>query len=313
MKKDKLAVIGAGNVGATTAYTAMCGGLFSEIVIIDINKEKASGEALDMMHGVSFVSTCRVYAGDYSDCAGADVIVITAGAAQAKNETRRDLLRRNSQIFKGIVGEIIRYCDKNVYLLVVTNPVDVLSYLTFKISGLESSHVIGSGTVLDSARFKYGLSQHTGIDTHDIDAFILGEHGDSEMPLWSKTTIAGMSIPEFCVTCGKCDGRKMEGIFEDVKNAAYDIIAKKGSTFYAVALAANTIMNAMLSDSNSILTVSTFLSGQYGLSDLYISVPTVINSKGAAKVLEVPMSEGEHTGLIHSGKTLKKLIGEIGF
>ena len=312
MNTEKLAIIGAGNVGSATAFAAIQKGLFSEIVIIDINRDKAEGEALDIMHGVSFVSPVRVYSGDYSDCKNADVIVITAGAAQAKNETRRDLLNRNAAIYKSIVPEIIKYCGKNTFIIPVTNPVDVLSLLTYRISGLDKSRVIGSGTVLDTSRFKYTLSKHTGIDMTDINAYILGEHGDSELALWSKTTIAGVTIPDFCRVCGKCDGRKMEEMFSEVKNAAYDIIAKKGSTYYAVALAVNRIIEAILRSSDSILTVSTYLEGQYGIRDVYLSVPTVVNSNGASRVLEIPVSEKEYKLLNESAKTLKNLSYELG-
>ena len=311
MKTKKLAVVGAGNVGSATAFAAVLKGLFSEIVIIDINTEKAQGEALDIMHGVSFANQTHVFAGDYSDCKGADVIVITAGAAQGKNETRLDLLKRNAGIYKGIIPQIIKYCNDNAIIIPVTNPVDILSYLTYRISGLDKKQVIGSGTVLDTSRFKYTLSCHTGVDMTDITAYILGEHGDSELPLWSKTSIAGISVPDFCRACGKCDGKKMDDMFEEVKNAAYDIIAKKGSTYYAIALATNRIIEAVLRDSDSILTVSTCLQGEYGINDVYLSVPTIVNAFGASKILEIPITSSEQELLKNSAETLKSLYSEL--
>lgn len=310
IKKDKLVVIGAGYVGTAIAYTAMCRGIFSEIVIIDINKNKAEGEALDMMHGVSFVSPCSVKAGDYTDCKGADIVMITAGAAQKPGETRHDLLSKNAKIFKSIVIEAVKYCPKKTIFMVVTNPCDPLAYMTWKISGFPKHRVIGTGTVLDTSRFKYALSEHTKIDPRDIDAYILGEHGDSEVPVWSKTTIAGLTVPEYCDICGKCGGKKMTKIFDSVRNAAYEIINKKGHTSYAIALSANKIAEAILFDSNSILTVSVCPSGEYGLEDVYISVPAVINSKGVASIPELPLTRTEYEGLMASAKIIKKDILE---
>ncbi len=288
----------------------MLRGIFNDIVIIDINREKAEGEALDMMHGVPFVAPCDVKAGDYSDCRSADVIMITAGAAQKQGETRRELLSKNAKIFKSIVNEAIKYCSKKTIFMVVTNPCDPLAYITWKISGLPKNRVIGTGTVLDTSRFKYALAEHTNIDPRDIDAYVLGEHGDSEIPAWSKTTIAGLSVPEFCVTCGKCGGKRMETIFESVKNAAYEIIRKKGSTSYAIALSANKIAEAIALDSNSILTVSLCPSGEYGLEDVYIGVPAVINSKGVSQIPELPLTRMEYEGLHSSAKIIKKAIME---
>lgn len=304
--------MGAGGVGSSIAYTLMLRAVYSEIVIIDINRQKAEGEALDMMHGVSFTEYCRIYAGDYSDCKGAEAIVITAGAAQEKGENRRDLLGRNAKIIKSIVSEITKHITSKTFLLMVTNPVDVLSFYAYKISALPKHRVIGSGTVLDTSRLKYALSQHTGIDPDNIGAYILGEHGDSEMAPWSKTTIAGMEIPEFCRVFGKCSTKRLGTILEDVKNSAYDVIAKKGSTHYAVALAVCEILSAIDRNSNSILTVSTLLEGQYGIRDVYLSLPVVVNAKGAGKILQLPLSKEEENLLCSSAKAMKKLCTELG-
>lgn len=304
--------MGAGGVGSSIAYTLMLRAVYSEIVIIDINRQRAEGEALDMMHGVSFTEYCRIYAGDYSDCKGAEAIVITAGAAQEKGESRRDLLGRNAKIIKSVVSEITKHITSKTFLLMVTNPVDVLSFYAYKISALPKHRVIGSGTVLDTSRLKYALSQHTGIDPDNIGAYILGEHGDSEMAAWSKTTIAGMEIPEFCRVFGKCSTKRLSGILDDVKNSAYDVIAKKGSTHYAVALAVCEILSAITRNSNSILTVSTLLEGQYGIRDIYLSLPVVVNAKGAGKILQLPLSKEEENLLCSSAKAMKKLCGELG-
>ncbi len=314
MQQEKLVVVGSGFVGSTTAYTAMLGGLFSEIVIVDIDRNKAEGDALDMMHGVSFVGPVKVYAGDYSDCKDADIIAITAGVGQRPGETRHDLLKRNADVFENIVGEITKYCKKSVILLVVTNPVDVLTYITAKISGLPEKQVIGSGTVLDTSRLKYMLSRDTGIDARNIHSYVLGEHGDSEMIAWSTVTIAGMSIDEFCAKCGRCTGgQNREKIALDVKNAAYDIINKKGATYYAVALGVNRIFEALVNNENSILTVSSILSGQYGINDVALSLPAIINSGGAQGLIEVPLNDNETRELQKSAQTLKELIRDIGY
>jgi len=266
-----------------------------------------------MMHGISFVSPVKVYAGDYSDCKDADIIVITAGVAQKTGETRVDLLKRNTEVFKNITSEITKYCSSNVIILVVTNPVDILTYVTLKLSGFEQSKVIGSGTVLDTARLKYMLGEHTGIDPRNIHSYILGEHGDSEIAANSITSIAGMTTEKFCNACGKCGGKNMEEIALSVKNAGYEIINRKGSTYYAIALATQRILEAMVNDQNSILTVSSLLTGQYGINDVAISVPTLVNIKGAERILEIPLNDKEIKGLRDSADKLKSLIKEIGF
>lgn len=312
LKKGKAVIIGAGGVGSSIAYTLMLRGMYSEMVIIDINRKRAEGEALDMMHGVSFTDYCRIYAGDYSDCKGAEAIVITAGAAQEKGEGRRELLGRNAKIIKSIVSEVVKYITAKTFMIVVTNPVDVLSYYAYKISALPKNRVIGSGTVLDTSHLKYALSKHTGIDPDNIGAYILGEHGDSEMAAWSKTTIAGMEIPDFCRVFGKCQSKRLGAILNEVKNSAYDVIEKKGSTHYAVALAVCEILSAIDRNSNSILTVSTLLEGQYGIKDIYLSLPAVVNGRGADKILQLPLSKEEEAELCQSAKAMKKLCGEIG-
>jgi len=304
----KITVIGAGFVGSTTAYTLMISGLVSEIVLIDINKDKAEGEVMDMNHGMPFVKPVKIYNGDYSDCKGSDIVIITAGANQKEGETRIDLVQKNTAIFKNIIGEITKY-NKDCILLVVTNPVDILTYVTYKISGFPKNKVIGSGTVLDSARFRYLLGDHTGVDPRNVHAYILGEHGDTEVATWSLANIAGIPMDKYCDECHGCkDSLSRKEIYENVKNAAYDIIKKKGATYYAVALAVRRIVEAIVRDENSILTVSSLLEGQYGIEDVCLSVPTIVNSNGIERILNVELSDKENQLLKNSANALKEVI-----
>lgn len=304
----KITVIGAGFVGSTTAYTLMISGLVSEIVLIDLNKDKAEGEVMDMNHGMPFVKPVKIYNGDYSDCKGSDIVVITAGANQKEGETRIDLVKKNTAIFKGIIGEVVKY-NTDCILLVVTNPVDILTYVTYKLSGFPKDKVIGSGTVLDSARFRYLLGDHTGVDPRNVHAYILGEHGDTEVPTWSLANIAGIPMENYCNNCHGCkEGFSRNEIYENVKNAAYQIIKKKGATYYAVALAVRRIVEAIVRNENSILTVSSLLDGHYGLDDVCLSVPTVVNSNGIERILNVDLNDKESELLRKSGESLKDVI-----
>lgn len=309
----KVAVIGVGFVGSTTAFTLMMSGLFSEMVLIDINETKARGEAMDLNHGMPFAKPIKIYQGTYADCRDADIIIITAGANQKEGETRLDLVYKNTQIFKSIVSEVTRYTspDKSIFLI-VTNPVDILTLVTVKISGWPAEKVIGSGTVLDTARFRYLIGEHVGVDTRNIHGYILGEHGDTELPAWSLTTIAGMPMEVYCKTCQSCNsGENRLEIFTKVKNSAYEIIKAKDATYYAVALAVRRIVEAIMRDEHSILTVSSLITGQYGISDVCISVPTVVDRNGIKRVLEVPLSEDEKRMLQKSADTLKEIIQKL--
>lgn len=312
MKKNtKISVIGAGFVGSSTVFALMNGGLASEIVIVDVNKDKAEGEAMDLSHGAAFVKPVDVRAGEYADTKDSDIVIITAGAAQKPGETRLDLINKNYNIFKSIIPEVVKY-NPNSILLVVSNPVDVLTYITYKLSGFPKERIIGSGTVLDTSRFRYMLSKHFGIDVRNIHTYIMGEHGDSEIATWSLTNIAGMDVNEYCrVSCKKCDGSLKYKIYEDVKNAAYEIIKRKGATYYAVALAVKRIVEAILRDENSILTVSTLLQGQYGINDVYMGVPSIVGIDGVKQIIEVPLSEEEEKKLKNSVKTLKDSLKDI--
>ena len=296
----KAVIVGAGQVGATTAYTLLISGMFSELVLIDLNRDKALGEAMDIAHGMPLCPPAEVRMGDYPDCEGAEIVIITAGLNQKPGETRRDLTEKNIGVFRSIVPEIVRYAPDCI-LLVVTNPVDILTRETLRISGFPPERVIGSGTVLDTSRLKYLLGNHTGVDPRNIHAFILGEHGDSEFAAWSVTHIAGMDLTEYCSGCGNCAGNldreTAAQIEEEVRRAAYTIIGLKGATYYAVALAVRRIVEAILRDEHSILTVSSLLTGQYGLSDVCLSLPTVVGAKGVVSILPVPLNEREQESL----------------
>ncbi|RAK11210.1 L-lactate dehydrogenase [Halanaerobium saccharolyticum] len=311
LNPNKIAVIGAGGVGATTAYALMVQGVGSEIVLIDVNKEKAEGEAMDLRHGASFVNPVDIYAGDYKDLADAKLIVITAGAAQKPGESRLDLVKKNTGIFKNIISSITEYNQEGI-LLVVTNPVDILTYLSYKLSGFPANRVIGSGTVLDSSRFRSLLSKNCNIAASNVHGYIIGEHGDSEVPVWSLTNIAGTKIENYCPICNKgCDEHDLEEISDQVKNAAYEIIDKKGATFYAVALGVARIARAILRDENAVLTVSSLMEGYYGVENMSLSLPTIINSKGIERVLELPLSEKEEKEFKDSAQHLKENIKEL--
>lgn len=298
-RPSRAVIIGTGAVGTTTAYTLLLRKRVAEIVLIDINHDKALGEALDMNHGLPFVGGVKVWAGDYSDCEGADIIIVTAGASQKPGETRIDLLKKNAAVFNEIVQNITKY-NKDGILLIATNPVDILSYVTLKVSGFPANRVIGSGTLLDSARYRYLLGKHKHIDPRSIHAHIIGEHGDSEVPVWSLANIAGIGL--------EIDEEDKHQIFDSTKNAAYEIIEAKGATFYAIALALDRIVAAIMHNESAVLNVSTLLQDYNGVSDVYLGVPCVVDRTGVREVLDLPLNE-EETILFH--KSANKLKSEI--
>lgn len=307
-KRTKISIIGAGFVGATTAYALMLEGLASEIVIVDINRDKAMAEAMDLSHGAAFVKPVNIISGEYEDTNNSDIVIITAGIGPKPGETRLDIINKNISIFKSMVPQIVKY-NPNATLLVVSNPVDVLTYITYKLSGFPSSRVIGSGTVLDTSRFRYMLSEHFNIDARNIHTYIIGEHGDSEIAAWSLTNIAGMSADEYCLKmCGNCDRSFKNSIPEAVKNAAYEILNRKGYTNYAVALAVRRIVEAIIRDENAILTISSLFTGQYGMEGVYLGIPTVVGKAGAKNILEVSLNEEELNKLRESADILKEYI-----
>lgn len=300
----KCGIIGVGNVGASTAFSLMKSGLFSEMVLVDINKERARGEAADLNHGLPFLAPMEIYAGDYSDLADAGLIIITAGAAQAPGETRLDLVRANARVFSTIVGQICKY-NTGCILLVVTNPVDVLTEITRRISGFPASRVIGSGTVLDTARLKYLLGRRMGVDSRNVHAFIIGEHGDSELPVYSSANISGIDLDSFCSTAScSLAPHELDDLFIDVRDAAYGIIRAKGATYYAIAEAVRRIVTAIVRDEDAILPVSVLAKGHYGLGEISISLPAVVGRGGILRVLDMPLSDKELA-------LLQKSAGEI--
>lgn len=310
---DKVTIIGAGYVGATIAYALMTGGTTSEIAMIDLDQDRLAGEVMDLNHGVVFVPPVKVYAGTYEDCKDSNIVIITAGVSQRSGETRVDLLKRNINVFKDIVPKIVEKNDKCI-VLVVTNPVDVLTYATLKISGLPTNQVIGAGTVLDSARFKYLISEHCGVGPGNVHAYIIGEHGDTEVPAWSITNIASLPIEKYCIQCGRgCGDKCKEEIFNEVKNAAYQIIEGKGATYYAIGLAVRRIVEAILRDENSVLSVSSLMEGYYGVEDVCVSLPTIVNEHGIARVLDLPLKDYEIKAFQHSANTMRVLLDQVGF
>jgi L-lactate dehydrogenase len=295
-------------VGATFAYALLLSGLAAEIVLIDANHARAEGEAMDLNHSVPFTHPTRVWAGDYADCAGAVVTVLAAGAAQKPGETRLDLVKKNTAIWRQIVPRIVSHNPGGI-LLIATNPVDVLTYVALKLSGLPATQVIGSGTILDTARFRYLLSQHFEVDARSVHAYIVGEHGDSEVPVWSLANIAGMRLADFCQAQRRAyDQKAMDEIFSQTRDAAYHIIERKGATYYAVAAGLMQITQAILRDQSSVLSVSSLITDYYGLGDVCFSLPTVIDRGGVEQVLRIALSEDEIRLLQHSGEVLKSII-----
>jgi len=306
---QKVVIIGAGSVGATFAYALMQGGQAREIVFIDSNMERAKGEVMDLQHGLAFTRPVSIRYGDYPECANADVVVVTAGAKQKPGESRLALAGRNAEILKGIVPPVTGSGFGGV-LLIVSNPVDVLTHIAWKISGLPAGRVIGSGTVLDSARLRSLLSEHCGVDARNIHAMIIGEHGDSEVAAWSLVSIGGVPIREYCRACSLyTDGKDhFQALFEEVKHAAYEIIIRKGATFYAIGLALVQITDAILRDEHRVLPVSSVVQGMYGMEETTISLPSVIGKNGVERVLMPELEVTEVEALRKSAETINESV-----
>lgn len=308
LNNRKAAVIGCGFVGSSIAFTLMQRSVFSELVLIDIDRKKAEGEALDISHGVPYSAPMEIYAGDYDDISDAGLIIITAGANQKEGETRLDLIDKNLKIFEGIIPEITKRDFKGI-LMIVTNPVDILTNAAIKMSGYPAERVIGSGTVLDTARLKYLLSRRLDVDARSVHAVIIGEHGDSELAVWSGANISGIDLDHFYELRGITDYKKdMQKIYREVRDSAYEIIDRKGATYYGIAMAVAKISESITRDEHSILPVSALLTGQYGISGSCLSIPTIVGSKGAEKVLEIPLSGTEQRELMGSAEALKKIF-----
>ena len=308
---NKVVIVGTGFVGSTIAFALMVSGRASEIVLIDYNKDKAEGEMMDLNHGIAFTDPVNIKVGTYDDCKNADIIIIAAGANQKPGETRIDLVHKNTDIFKQIIPQIVDV-EKDAIILVVTNPVDILTYVTLKVSHLRQNQVIGSGTVLDTARFRYLLSDHCKVDTRNVHAFIIGEHGDTEVPVWSRVSIASTPLESFCKQRFRPYTKEIrESIFKNVKNAAYEIINRKGATYYAVALGVLRIIEAILRNEMSVLPISSYFTGMYGINDVCLSVPTIVGSEGALRQIELPLDETEVSALRQSAEGIRKVITEL--
>ncbi|MGB7748448.1 MAG: L-lactate dehydrogenase [Verrucomicrobiia bacterium] len=311
-KPRKVVIIGAGAVGSTFAYALAQSGLADEIALGDANRELAKGQVLDLAHGQTFFPSVQIHEVQTEDYADAHLIVITAGSKQRPGESRLALLQRNAKIIQDIMDGIVRQ-NSQAIVLVVSNPVDILTYVAHQRSGWPRGRVLGSGTVLDSARFRHLLSRHCGVDVHNVHAYIIGEHGDSEVAAWSMTHMAGMPVEQYCAVCRKCDdwAKVKREIAEAVRNSAYHIIGYKGATWFAVGLALTHIAAAILRNQNSVLTVSAVLAGEYGLSGLSLGVPCLVSQKGIERILEAKLSPDEQNALIKSATVLREMIAQL--
>lgn len=308
---QKCGVIGVGFVGATCAYTLAVSGLFSEVVLVDMNHKKAEGEAADINHGVSFAKPCFVRAGAYADLAECGLIIIAAGANQKPGETRIELLHRNRVILSSIMEQLTAV-NKNAVLLIVSNPVDVLTCMAQQLSGFPAGHVIGSGTVLDTARLKYLVGQKLGVDSRNVHAFIIGEHGDSELAVWSSANISGVDLDDYCRITGVPDPAAMlHQIYENVRDAAYAIIESKGATYYGIGMAVRRIAEAIVRDEHSVLPVSSMIQGHYGVDGICLGLPSIVGRNGVESVLDIPLSTEELDRLQSSAQKMKALIEQL--
>ncbi len=308
---NKVGLIGTGMVGASFAYSLMQSGAANELVLIDADKARAEGEMMDLNHGMPFVRPMRIIAGDYPDLADADVIVICAGISQRPGQTRIELLQTNAGIFHNILPKIVAV-NQNAIIVVATNPVDILTQVAAQIVGLDRCRVMGSGTSLDTARLRYMLGVHYGVDSRSVHAYVVGEHGDSELALWSLANIGGVRLVDFVGANRQgYDQATLDRIFDQTRNAAYEIIQRKKATYYAIGLGLLAIIEAILRDQHTVMTVSSPLSGQYGVSDISISMPAIVGCRGVEEVLSLPLSESELAAFQSSAKTLKDRLSEV--
>lgn len=306
----KVVIIGCGFVGSASAFALMLSGLFSEMVLIDADADRAEGEAMDIVHGVPFARPMKIYAGSYDDIADAAIVIVTAGVAQKPEETRLNLVHRNIEVFRQIIPEIAKRDFKGI-LLIVSNPVDILTYTAIKLSGFPEHRVIGSGTVLDTARLKYQLGRHLSVDSRSIHAFIIGEHGDSEIAAFSSANVSGIALSEFCELRGHFRHEEEEARIADlVKNSAYEIIARKRATYYGIAMAVKRICEAITRDEKSILPISSMMYGEYGISDIVLSMPAIVGKNGVEHKVPILLDKTESDQLRESADTLKKILSE---
>ncbi|MDX9991848.1 MAG: L-lactate dehydrogenase [Anaerolineales bacterium] len=308
----KVVIIGAGAVGSSFAYALAQRGIADEIALSDINRDYAEGQVLDLAHGLPFYPKVQIKVGTSQDYGDASVIVITAGAKQAPGESRLALLQKNAAMIENIMDEIVAQKSRAV-VVIASNPVDILTHVAIKRSGWPKTRIIGSGTVLDSSRFRYLLSKHCNVDVSNVHAYILGEHGDSEFPAWSMTHVGGIPIDQYCPQCATCGNWQIErdDIARQVKDSAYHIINYKGATYYAIGMALVRITAAILQDQNSVLTVSTLLEGEYGLKEVCLSIPAMIGKEGIKRIVEARLPAQEQALLEKSAETLRKSFAEL--
>lgn len=311
MNPRKVAVIGCGFVGSATAFALMQSRLFSEMVLLDVDFDKADGEAMDIAHGVPFAGQMKIYAGNYEDIADAAIIIVTAGANQKPDETRLDLVNKNVAVYKNIIPQIVKQGFEGI-LLVVSNPVDILTYAAVKLSGFAENRVIGSGTVLDTARLKCALSEHLGVDSRNLHSFIIGEHGDSEIAAWSSTNVSGIPLDDFCEMRGHFNhAQAMREIAQEVKNSAYEIIEKKDATYYGIAMSVKRICESIVRDEKSILPVSAVMHGNYGIEGIALSMPAIVGANGVETHVPISLSDEEIESLRRSAETIRGIVSKI--
>ena len=311
MNTRKVGIVGCGFVGSSSAFALMQGGLFSEIVLVDVDRQKAEGEAMDISHGVSFVGSTQVVAGDYSDLADAAIIVVTAGAAQKPGETRLDLVQKNAKIMTSVI-EQINAIDYKGILLIVSNPVDILTAVAQKVSNLPAKRIIGSGTTLDTARLKHKLGEHLSVDSRDVHAYIIGEHGDSEIAAWSSANVSVVTLSTMCEMRGHFDHvNNTEAIAEQVKNSAYEIIEKKHATYYGIAMVVKRLCQAIVLDEKSIFPVSIAMQGEYGVEGVVLSMPAILGEDGVECSMPISLDEKEVAKLHESADTLRETMDSL--
>jgi L-lactate dehydrogenase len=306
----KIAIIGAGFVGSSYAFAILNQGLANELVLINRDRRKAEGEAMDLNHGLPFGLPMRIWAGEYGDCKDADLVVITAGANQQPGETRLDLAEKNIKILKSIAGDVMESGFAGL-LLVATNPVDSLSYATWKYSGMPAHRVIGSGTILDTARLRYLLGEAYRVNPQNVHAYIIGEHGDTELPVWSHAYIGARPVSAYIREGNGPDRAELDQIFVSVRDAAYHVIERKGATYYAIAMGLARLTRAIVKDENSVLTVSTLLDGEYGLNDVYVGVPAIVNRTGVREVVELNLQQQELERFHQSAHVLTRVLKNV--
>jgi L-lactate dehydrogenase len=307
----KVGIVGTGMVGASFAYALMQRSLATEIVLVDLDGERAAGEAMDLNHGLPFVRPVTIRAGDYSDLAGADLVVMTAGANQRPGQTRLDLLQRNAQICREVVPQVLHH-NPDGLLVIASNPVDILTHIATEVARVPWGRIIGSGTILDTARFRYLIGSYFEVDPRSVHAYIIGEHGDSAVPVWSLANIAGVRLPQFRAPSDRTfDQAAMDGVFEQTRTAAYEIIKRKQATYYAIGLGLLALVEAILRNQRTVLTVSTPVRGNYGVTDIALSLPTIVGRQGALEVLDLELSAQEQAGFAASAQTLRDKLAQV--